>query len=172
VPTANGVRMKQSVMLMAGILALALPLTAGAKQVRRAAPLISLTAPLPEDRAAEIRLMQFIKALHLNERQKAAGMLSSRVPRQERDALVKSLWLRRPPATRTRLSRSTEIAQILFLPDLQIRTEKLFKDGRTLIVLPRKNRKKGVTGAIRVPMRREQGRWWVELRPEIPLRGR
>jgi hypothetical protein len=167
----DGARMTKTV-VAALLLSLGASTALGAKPARRAssapsAPLISVTSPVPEDRAAETRLMLFIKALQLDQRQKAARMLSRRVSAAERAALIRKRWLRRQPAARP--GPRSEFAQVLFIPDLQIRTERLFRDARTLVVLPRTKRKKGLTGAIRVTMRKESGEWRVELHPESPL---
>jgi hypothetical protein len=54
----------------------------------RPAPLISTTSGVAEYQAAEVRLAQFIRALQRDRRQRAAQLLSSRVTRAERQALV------------------------------------------------------------------------------------
>jgi hypothetical protein len=148
----------RSVAILLGLAALCAP---AAAQRPQAAPLISITSQVPEGREVETRLMLFISALQRGQRLKAAGMLSGRVSVAERNALLQNRWLKRKPSSRS------DVTQVLFLPDLQIRTDRLYKDARTLVVLPRKKAKKvKVTGAMRVIMRKEHGSWLVELHPD------
>jgi len=155
--------MNRCLLVRTSILALLASSSASAARPSRRArvtpPLISLTAPFPADRAVEQRLMLFIKALQLGQRQKAASMLSRRVPARERDALLGNRWLTRRPTSKA------DFGQVLFLPDLQIRTEQLHPSARTLIVLPRPRKKTALTGALRVIMRKESGAWKVEMHP-------
>jgi hypothetical protein len=126
------------------------------------APVISTTSRVPEYQAAETRLAQFITALQLDRRERAARMLSSRVGPADRRALIEKRWLRRSDA------KDGDFTQILFLSDLQIRTRRIQRGLVRLAVHPRSHRKqeKRVTGYLEVTMRKEHGRWWVELRPE------
>jgi len=128
-----------------------------------APPLISVTARSPEYLAVESRLAQFIRFLQAGRRARAVELLSRRVTPRERRALIEKRWLRKAQG------RSRDFAQILFLPDLQIRTrEKIQGDTVRLHVLPRvfaRKRKDTPVGVYEVRMRREQGRWFVELHP-------
>ena len=129
--------------------------------------LISLTTIDPAYRAAEVRLAQFIRALYAGRRAKAAELLSSKVPRAERQALIEKRWLREDP------TRRKDFTQVLFMPDIQIRIREFYRDTVECYVLPRKaapkkSRKRNprlVAGYLRVKMRRERGKWWVEMRP-------
>jgi hypothetical protein len=126
------------------------------------APAISTTSRVPEYAAAEGRLAQFITALHVGRRARAVSLLSSRVTAAERQALLEKRWLRQDP-------RSTrDFAQVLFAPDLQIRSRAKIKDDMLrLSVSPRLLRRKRFgQGYLEVPMRREHGEWFVELHPE------
>lgn len=112
---------------------------------------------------AETRLAHFIRLLYAGRRQQAAELLSSKVSPAARKALVEKRWLREQPA------RSKDVTQVLFLPDLQIRTRALYKDGVACYVLPRKalpkRARRGYSGYLKVRMRHERDDWWVEMFP-------
>ena len=118
---------------------------------------------------AETRLAHFIRLLYAGRRQAASEMLSSKVPPSARQALVEKRWLREMPG------RSKDITQVLFLPDLQIRTRNLYKDGVACYVLPRKalpkRLRRGYSGYLRIRMRHERDDWWVEMFPNQRLAG-
>jgi hypothetical protein len=112
---------------------------------------------------AETRLAHFIRLLYSGQRLKASNLLSSKVSPAARQALVEKRWLREVP------QRTKDVTQVLFLPDIQIRTRKLYKDGVSCYVLPRKplpkRKRKGYSGYLQVRMRQERDNWWVELQP-------
>jgi hypothetical protein len=135
---------------------------------RVSAPTISTTSSAPEYQAAETRLAQFITALQLDRRERAARLLSHRVGPAARRALIEGRWLRRSGA------QNSDFTQVLFLPDLQIRTRQVFRDSVRLAVFPRPPRgkkEKRITGLVEVRMRKEYGKWWVDLRPSEKLAG-
>jgi len=143
-----------------------------------AAPVISVTSPVSPYREAEARLALFVSALQRNRRERAAGFFSSRVPARDRQAFQSGRWLRRSGSTAADLNR------VLFHPDLQIRTtNKRYQNLLMVAVTPREipdagltqaaknqkqrraaRRRKSVAGYLEVPMRRERGDWWVELK--------
>jgi hypothetical protein len=119
--------------------------------------IISVTA-----HPAETRLARFIRALYAGRRAEAASLLASTVPPVERQALIEKRWLRESPAARN------DVTQILFLPDIQIRTRALYADGVECYVISRKalpRRRKGLSGYLKVRMREEQGGYYVDMRP-------
>jgi hypothetical protein len=127
--------------------------------------LISLTS-----HPAETRLAHFIRLLYVGKRKAASEMLSSKVPPAARQALIEKKWLREQPG------RTQDVTQVLFLPDLQIRTRTLFKDGVSCYVLPRKplpkRARRGFGGYLQVRMRHERDDWWVEMFPGRQVVGR
>lgn len=117
---------------------------------------------MPEYRDAETRLALFLSALQRDRRERAARLFSARVTAPERRAFLERRWLVRDPR------RRDDFAQILFLPDIQIRTRAIYRDYAQLFVVrrayePKKTRQ--LTGYFEVPMRKENGRWFVELHP-------
>lgn len=126
---------------------------------------ISTSAQDMESLRAESRLAQFVRALQEGRRAKAATYLSSRVGPDARRALVEKRWL---PA---RVGARGEFNQLLFWRDIQIRTQRVHGERRDLVISPRRipfnfQRRKGrPTGILEVPMLKEQGQWWVDLRP-------
>lgn len=126
-----------------------------------APPVISLEGLTPETRRAQGRLALFITALQQRRRVKAASLLSRRVTPRERRALLEGRWLARS----ARGSKS--FSQILYWPDLQIRTHSVTNGVPTLYVVPRivTTRKKGPAGYLVVRMRQEEGDWFVEMHP-------
>ena len=145
------------------ILTAALTSPVAAAPGRPPAPIISTSSQSPEYQAAETRLALFIRALQRGNRLRAAGFLSSRVTAAERRALVENRWLRKETG------RRGSFEQILFVPDLSIRTRSVYRDTVKLAVIPRKMyRKKQArfVGIMEVRMRKEGGKWWVELRPD------
>lgn len=113
---------------------------------------------------AETRLARFISLLYAGRRQAASELMSSKVTPAARQAMIEKRWLREQPG------RSKDITQVLFLPDLQIRTRTLYKDGVACYVLPRKalpkRLRKGYSGYLKVRMRQERDNWWVEMLPK------
>jgi hypothetical protein len=149
------------------LLALAAPAPAAPVPKRPPVPIISTTSQSPEYQAAETRLALFIRALQRGNRRRAVSLMSSRVTAAERRALVENRWLRKETG------RRGSFEQILFVPDLSIRTRSVYRDTVKLAVVPRKMyRKKQArfVGIMEVRMRKEGGKWWVELRPDN-LRG-
>ena len=125
-----------------------------------APPVISLEGLTPETRRSQGRLAAFITALQQGRRAKAASLLSRRVTARERRALVEGRWLARSGRG------SKSFSQILYWPDLQIRTHSVTDGVPTLYVVPRvQARKKGPAGYLVVRMRREGGSWFVEMHP-------
>jgi predicted nucleic acid-binding Zn ribbon protein len=123
-----------------------------------------LTSRVPEFQRAETRLARFIKALQEGDRVRAASLLSSRVPARDRAALLSGSWLRRRPGATLR----RDFEQVLFTADLQIRTSaKMYRNQVHLSVMPRTlaiHEKPKQLGFLDVPMRKERGQWWVDLR--------
>ena len=123
---------------------------------------ISVTTTHPTYRGAEVRLSQFIRAIYKGERAKAASFLSRRVSQRERQALVEKRWLRENPGARR------DFTQILFQPDLQIRTREIYRNGADCYVIPRKaapKRSRRRDGYLKVRMRLENDEWRVEMHP-------
>jgi hypothetical protein len=124
-------------------------------------PLISITSPRPEYRAAETRLGEFIRAIQMGRRKRATELLSSRVTAEERQALIEKRWLRKDPRNRK------DFTQVLFLPDLKIGTQLLKGETLELYVIPRpKVKKRAGGGYLKVRMRRENGQWLVDMHPD------
>jgi hypothetical protein len=129
-------------------------------------PVITLSAELPEMQNAQKRLSSFIRALQVGQRARAASLLSSRVSASERQGLIQKAWLRYDPKDRRNVS------QVLYWPDLQIHTQRVFRDTVELAVVSRsipfklKNKKRErPSGIVNVRMRKEHGEWRVEMHP-------
>lgn len=131
-------------------------------------PVITTSAELPEMQNAQIRLSSFIRALQVGKRARAASFLSSRVSPAERQGLIEKSWLRYEPKNRG------NVLQVLYWPDLQIHTQKVYPDAVDLAVVSRsipfklKTKEKRAarpSGIVKVRMRKEQGEWRVELHP-------
>jgi hypothetical protein len=141
------------------------------KPVPRPAPgaayIITTSAQDQESLQVEGRLAVFIRSLQQGRRQKAASLLSSRVTPQAREDLIAKRWL---PA---RVGPQEGFGQIFFWRDIQIYTYAIARTGdrRSLLVGPRKilfapgRKKRPGTGVVEVPMVKERGDWWVDLRP-------
>lgn len=129
-----------------------------------AAYTITTSAQDTESLRAEVRLVQFIRALQRGQRQKAAGFLSSRVSAKGREDLIAKRWL---PA---RVGGKGDFNQLFFWRDIQIRTQRIRGDRRYLVVSPRRipftlgKKSRNTIGVMEVPMLKEQGQWWVDLR--------
>lgn len=162
----------RSSLWIAGALAVGLGLSgAEARPARKvavpapAAYTITTSAQDLESLRAETRLVLFIRALQSGRRQKAAALLSSRATPQARQALITKRWL---PA---RTGAKGEFTQLFFWKDIQIRTQSITGERRRLVVSPRRipftlQKKKGrPTGILEVPMVKEGGQWWVDMRP-------
>ena len=154
-------------LVLVSTVASAAPAARRATLPARPAPLISTTSGVAEYQAAEVRLAQFIRALQRDRRQRAAQLLSSRVTAEERRALLEGRWL-------SRAAGRNAFEQVLFLPDLQIRTREIQPNSVKLTVIPRvfkpkKQKTAGPTGYLEVRMRKERGKWWVEMHPEQRL---
>ena len=130
-----------------------------------AAYTITTSAQDMESLRAETRLAQFIRALQRGRRQKAAELLSSKVTPQARQDLIARRWL---PA---KVGVTGDFSQLIYWRDLQIRTQRIRGERRDLVVGPRripfatKKKQSRPTGILEVPMVREGGQWWVDLRP-------
>lgn len=126
---------------------------------------VSTSAQDLESLRAESRLAQFVRALQRGRRQKASTYLSSRVGPAARRALIEKKWI---PA---RVGAKGEFSQVFFWRDIQIRTQRVRGDRRDLVISPRtipfdfKRKKSRTTGILEVPMLKERGEWWVDLRP-------
>lgn len=136
---------------------------AGAKQFKPPPPpIITTTAEVAEYQAAQVALSRFISALQQGRRAKAASLMSSRVTQAERDAMIRKEWLRYDPKDRK------NVMQVLYWRDLQIHTQRIYKEGAELAVVSRtialKPKPKGApSGVFKVRMRKEAGSWRVEL---------
>jgi hypothetical protein len=129
-----------------------------------APPVVSTSAQDRDLRSAETRLARFIVAIQQGARQRAAALLSKKVPAKERSAFLNRRWL-------TRTGKKSDFGQMLFLPDLQVRTRDFNKahDRARLYVVPRAplpKKKQGLTGYLEVWMLKENGNWMVYLRPD------
>jgi hypothetical protein len=125
-------------------------------------PKISLSTAADYYRSAEARLALFVTSLQTGHRKRAAEMLSSRASEADRQALIEKRWLRRTPDARK------DFNQLFYLPDIQIRTRDFQRDSAVCYILPRGkiSRKSGLpTGYLPVRMVRQEGRWYVDLRP-------
>ncbi|MGV3719850.1 MAG: hypothetical protein ACO1SX_02980 [Actinomycetota bacterium] len=127
-------------------------------------PTISTTSEVAEYAAAQTVLSRFIIALQTGRRARAASFLSSRVSQAEREGLIQKKWLKYNPKDRNSLT------QVLDWRDLQIHTQRVFKDGAEMAVVSRtialKPKPKGApSGVFKVRMRKEGGDWRVELHP-------
>lgn len=129
-------------------------------------PMITLSAELPEMEAAQKRLSRFIWALQVGQRVKATSFLSSRVTEAERQGLIQKTWLRSDPKD------SKNLLQVLYWPDLQIHTQRVYPEAVDLAVVSRsipfmpKNKKTArPSGILKVRMRKEAGEWCVEMHP-------
>ena len=126
-----------------------------------AAPVVALTSR----REWEVALARFVMALQRDQRSRAARLFSSRVSAQDRRAFQQRRWLDR------RQNGRNEFNQVLFFPDLQIRTSRLVPNairptGVTCILIPRTRlpKKTGkMTGLLEVPLRLEGTQWRVVL---------
>jgi hypothetical protein len=125
-------------------------------------PSISITSEVPEYQAAETRLALFIKALQTGKRERAAELLSRRVPTEAREALLRGDWLAPEP------QGENDFSQVLYHPDLQVGIQHIFSDSVTLFVTPRKRSgpENEVRAYLEVRMRREDDGWWVEMQPK------
>jgi len=129
-------------------------------------PVITLSAQLPEMENAQKRLSSFIRALQVGQRARAASFLSSRVSQSERQGLIQKSWLRYDPKDRG------NVIQVLYWPDLQIHTQRVYPDSVDMAVVSRaipftlkKKKTARPSGIVKVRMRKEQGEWRVELHP-------
>jgi hypothetical protein len=127
-------------------------------------PAISITSSAPEYRSAEARLARFAQLLQEGHRRRAAELMSSRVTPRERQGLIEKRWLRQATG------RTGDFMQVLYLPDLQIRTrERMQGNAVRLEIGPRhlhRPPKGRPTGILIVRMLRERGRWMVDLHPD------
>lgn len=140
-----------------------------------APPSIYISGTTQETRSAEGRLARFITAMQTGYRKKASELFSSRVTPQERQAFIEKKWLRYSPV------RNQDFNQVLYFKDLQIRYDGtqngLFRMyvGSRRVPFRVMATKKGIVrfgkktdapvGWLWVPMRKEDGKWWVELHP-------
>jgi hypothetical protein len=155
----------QTTLTIGGALGLAVSIAAAAAKpyVPPPPPVITTTAESAEYHAAQTTLSRFITALQQGRRAKAASFMSSRVTPAERDAMVQKKWLRYDPKDRK------SVVQILYWRDLQIHTQRIYKEGADMAVVSRtialKPKPKGApSGVLKVRMRKEGGDWRVELR--------
>jgi hypothetical protein len=129
-----------------------------------APPVISLSSK----REWEVALARFLAALQTNRRARAVTLFSQKVSPTEKKAFLNRRWLVRDPTARR------EFEQILFLPDLQIRTTRIVPNpnratGVICAVVPRKRvpRQPGkLTGYYEVALRKEKSGWRVVLHPQ------
>lgn len=134
-----------------------------------APPVIALSSK----REWEVALARFLTALQTNRRARAVAFLSQKVSVTEKKAFLNGKWLVRDPKARR------EFDQILFLPDLQIRTTRIVPNPNTATsaicaVVPRKRVPKQagkLTGYYEVGMRKEKAGWRVILHPQRLARG-
>lgn len=144
---------------------------AAQKVYKPRAPLITVSADLPEMEAAQKRLARFIWALQVGRRAQAASYLSSQVTEAERQGLIQKTWLRADPKDHKNL------LQVLYWPDLQIHTHRVYPEAVDLAVVSRsipfmpKNKKTArPSGILKVRMRKEEGEWRVEMHPPRMVR--
>src|SRR5438874_12558309 len=71
-------------------------------------PILTLTSRAPGPRAIETRMARFILALQANDRPAAARLLSQRMDRRRRRAVLPGKWLRR--------NRAQDFGIVYFLP--------------------------------------------------------
>jgi hypothetical protein len=129
-----------------------------------AAPVIALSSK----REWEVALARFLMALQMNRRARALAFFSQKVSLTERKAFLNKKWLVRDPNARR------EFDQILFIPDLQIRTTRITPNPNRATsvicaVVPRKRVPKQVgklTGYYEVALRKEKPGWRVILHPQ------
>lgn len=149
---------------------------AAAKLPPNAPPSIYISGTTSETRSAEGRLARFITAMQTGHRKKASELFSSRVTPQERQAFIEKRWLRYDPV------RKQDFNQVLYFKDLQIRMDGVQNGMYRMYVGSRRvpfrvlATQKGLVrfgkktdppvGWLWVPMRKEGGKWWVELHPE------
>ena len=140
-----------------------------------APPSIYISGTTQETRSAEGRLAKFITAMQTGYRKKASELFSSQVTPQERQAFIEKKWLRYNPV------RNQDFNQVLYFKDLQIRYDGMQNGLFRMYVGSRRvpfrviATKKGLVrfgkktdppvGWLWVPMRKEDGKWWVELHP-------
>lgn len=166
-----GVMWSRTILISGGLLWLT---AAGAMAVAKPyvpplPPVITTTAEVAEYQGAQTTLSRFITALQQGRRARAASFMSSRVTQAEREALIQKKWLTYDPKDRG------NVMQVLYWRDLQIHTQRVYKDAAVLAVVSRtialKPKPKGApSGLLKVRMRKEGGDWRVELHP--PKRGR
>jgi hypothetical protein len=158
------------------ILSLAITATAAARPKPPVIPLqqrytVTTSAQDVESLSAETRLARFVKALQQGRRQKASEFLSSHVGPEARQALIEKRWL---PA---KVGAKGDFNQLIFWRDIQIHTQRVRGTHRDLVISPRQipfylQRHQGrPTGILKVPMVKEQGQWWVDLRPDSNHKG-
>jgi hypothetical protein len=132
---------------------------------------VTTSAQDMESLRAESRLALFVRALQQGRRQKASEYLSSKVGPEARQALIEKRWL---PA---KVGAKGDFNQLLFWHDIQIHTQRVRGSRRDLVISPRQipfylQRHQGrPTGILEVPMVKEQGQWWVDLRPDPKHKG-
>ena len=128
-----------------------------------APPVISLSSK----REWEVALARFLTALQTNRRGRAVAFFSQKVSATEKKAFLNRKWLVRDPTARR------EFDQILFLPDLQIRTIRIVPNpnratSAVCAIVPRKRVPKQpgkLTGYYEVALRKEKPGWRVILHP-------
>jgi hypothetical protein len=128
-----------------------------------APPVISLSSK----REWEVALARFLTALQTNRRARAVAFFSQKVSVTEKKAFLNRRWLVRDPTARR------EFDQILFLPDIQIRTTRIVPNPNratsvVCAVVPRKRVPKQpgkLTGYYEVALRKEKPGWRVVLHP-------
>lgn len=128
-----------------------------------APPVITLTSK----REWEVALARFLTALQTNRRARAVAFFSQKVSPTEKKAFLNRRWLVRDPSARR------EFEQLLFLPDLQIRTTRIIPSPNRptsviCAVVPRKRVPKlpgKLTGYYEVALRKEKPGWRVVLHP-------
>ncbi len=134
-----------------------------------APPVISLSSK----RDWEVALARFLTAIQTNRRPRAAALVSQKVSAAEKKAFLNRKWLVRDPKARR------EFDQILFLPDLQIRTTRIVPNPNRATsvicaVVPRKRVPKQagkLTGYYEVALRKEKPGWRVVLhQPQLARR--
>lgn len=139
-------------------LTLLLSLPGSIQAARPRAPVISTTSVDADFRRAEARLALFISHLQQGRRRAAADLFSARVSRRERNEFKSGRWPR--PG-----GKGLHAGRVLFNPDLRIRTVSVSRDSGLMEVSPREMKKREA-GFVRIRMRRERGRWMVDLHPD------
>jgi hypothetical protein len=156
----------QSIFISGALLCLTAPsaLALAKPYVAPPPPVITTTAEVPEYQAAQTNLSRFITALQRGRRAHAASFLSRRVSPADREGLIQKKWLTYNPKDRN------SVTQVLYWRDLQIHTQRVYKDGADMAVVSRtialKPKPKGApSGVFKVRMWKEDGAWRVELHP-------